>query len=187
MALARWSDQDSDFFANPFRALLDPRFFGPSLLTANQPTTADVRPIALDVVEKPDAYEIRADIPGVDEADINLSVDGDVLTISVDADSTKEDEKEQDGVRVHRLERSSTFVRRAIRLPDSADLENIDANYENGVLKISIPKKEPTSRQKTIKVGKGSGNKKQIEQKQGEGQKSEGQKSEAATGTQGKT
>ena len=52
MALARWADSDTDFFSNPFRALMDPRFMGPSLLTASLPSGADqASPIKLDVVE----------------------------------------------------------------------------------------------------------------------------------------
>ena len=62
-------------------------------------------------MQKPDKYEIQADIPGVREEDINISVDGDALTISVDSEATKSDVKEEEGVRVHRQERAVTFVR----------------------------------------------------------------------------
>lgn len=51
MSLQRWTDSDDEFFANPFRALLNPRFFGPSLLTAPNASLNAPTPIKVDVVE----------------------------------------------------------------------------------------------------------------------------------------
>ncbi len=49
-----------------------------------------------------------------------------------------QDEKVEEGVKVHRAERSSAFVRRSLRLPEHADLSKVSAKYENGVLKIEV-------------------------------------------------
>lgn len=124
----------------------------PSLLAAalRQAQHADEpRMITLDVIEKAQRFEIRADLPGVLQDNIVLQAEGDVLNLSV----KKQDAKQQEGVRVHRQERVSTFAPRSIRLPESCDLSKIEADAENGVLEIIIPKKQASPKQRTIKVG----------------------------------
>ncbi|KAK9905827.1 hypothetical protein WJX75_007126 [Coccomyxa subellipsoidea] len=131
-----------DFFsalgASPFGGIL-------STLGADR-DLANLRPIPINVTETDKSFEITADIPGVDRGDIDLVVDGDVLRIAV----TQEDVKEEPGVRVERTRR---FVERRIRLPDSADTSKITAAYDNGVLKVTVPKREGAGRQQTIDVG----------------------------------
>jgi HSP20 family protein len=153
--LRLFNQSDDDFFPNPASFLLGG--LNPSLLTSSLPQAASAaKQIALDVLEKPDAFEVKADLPGVKEADIALSVDGDVLSLSVEGQDERDDVQEQDGVKVHRIERSTTFVRRAIRLPESADTESISANLQDGVLHVAIPKKEKAEKQKRIPVGRGN-------------------------------
>ncbi|EIE23562.1 HSP20-domain-containing protein [Coccomyxa subellipsoidea C-169] len=91
------------------------------------------------------SFEITADIPGVDKGDVVLTVDGDVLRIAVN----QEEVKEEPGVRVERTRR---FVERRIRLPDSADPSKISAAYDNGVLKVTVPKREGAAQQQQINV-----------------------------------
>lgn len=109
--------------------------------------TDNLRTMPLDVIEKPDKFEIRADVPGVDKNDLKLSVDGDVLTIAVDKREEKEDDKEEGGVKVHRRERSTRFIRRQLRLPDNADLGKVNAKYDGGVLRVEVPKKAQQEQQ----------------------------------------
>lgn len=113
-----------------------------------------LRNIPLDVVEKEQAFEIKADVPGVDKKDIKLSVDGDVLSLSVQKSQAKEDKKqdEKGKLKYHRTERSSTWVQRSLRLPESADLSKISAKYADGVLQMEVPKSEEKTRTHSVQI-----------------------------------
>ncbi|KAK9804373.1 hypothetical protein WJX72_009754 [[Myrmecia] bisecta] len=111
------------------------------------------RGIMLDVKETESAFEVKADLPGLSKQDIKVQVNGDVLSLSVDKSAGKEEVKEENGVKYHRVERSSTFASRAIRMPETADLSNISARYQDGVLHLDVHKhkdKIPKHRQITI-------------------------------------
>lgn len=96
----------------------------------------------LDVMEFENTFEIRADLPGMNKNDIQVHVDNDVVTVSVEKEDKRDEDKEEQGVRYHRMERSSQFVRRTVRMPETANLDQIKAKYDNGVLQLNIPKKE---------------------------------------------
>lgn len=91
---------------------------------------------AVDIKEEDKQFTILADIPGVDPADIEVSMDNGVLTIKGERSSENVEEKE--GFR--RVERSSGSFYRRFSLPDTADAEKIAANSKNGVLEIVLPK-----------------------------------------------
>ena len=74
----------------------------------------------LVLLQKEDKFLIKADVPGVQEERVNLSVDGDLLTIAVEGEGGDERDEEREGIRVHRIERVRTWARRVVRLPDSA-------------------------------------------------------------------
>jgi HSP20 family protein len=159
-------DNDNDFFANPFRSLMDPRFTGTSLMTgANFPhmgglgglgSLQDTAPIKLDVLEKEDRFVVKADVPGIPKERVHLSVDGDLLNLSIDNETAQERDEHVQGYKIHRSERSTSFARRVIRLPDSADTERITAHVEHGVLGVDIPKKHTAhQRRRQIDIGGG--------------------------------
>ncbi|KAL4433243.1 hypothetical protein ABPG77_003291 [Micractinium sp. CCAP 211/92] len=100
------------------------------------------RGMPVDVVEKEDAFEVKADIPGVKKEDIKVTVDKDVLRINVETSQEQKEEKEEEGRKWHRYERSSQFVGRALRMPEGANMDAIRARYDNGVLTLDVPKKE---------------------------------------------
>ena len=101
----------------------------------------------VDVRESDSAYTIEADMPGVRKEEINLSLDDNRLTISVVRNESVEEEKEN---YVHR-ERRSTSMQRSLYIADAGE-EGIDANLNEGVLKIVIPKKSSTVRAKQIEI-----------------------------------
>jgi HSP20 family molecular chaperone IbpA len=136
MALANVNSED--LFSHLLRAMP----LGLERGSTTSEGTRWIRPIALDVKEKEQGFEILADVPGVDKRDIKLQVEGDVLNISVEKDAGNEETKEQDGVKWHRVERAHTYYRRSLRMPDAADMSKIKAKYENGVLCLDIPKAE---------------------------------------------
>ena len=94
--------------------------------------------VPLDVVRKGDDIEVRASVPGVDPGDIQITVENDVLTIRGQTASEKET---PEGDFLMRERRSGSF-HRALRLPDTVDVDRAETGYDNGVLTISFPKLE---------------------------------------------
>ncbi len=95
----------------------------------------------IDVVEQENAYEIHADIPGVEPSNVKLAVDGGKLTISGERNSQSENNSD----RVHRCERSYGKFLRTFALPEGANPEDIKADFKHGVLTVNIPKPTATA------------------------------------------
>ena len=91
---------------------------------------------AVDIVEQKERFLVRADVPGVDATDIDVSMDKGVLSVS--GERKAEEQSEVDGV--ERYERVSGRFYRRFALPETADADNITATSKNGILEISIPK-----------------------------------------------
>jgi HSP20 family protein len=94
----------------------------------------------VDTAETDAAYEVTAELPGVEEKDVKISIENDVLSISGEKKSERE-EKKKDYVL---SERSYGSFKRAFTLPDNVDVEKIAAKYEKGVLKVTLPKTTPS-------------------------------------------
>jgi HSP20 family protein len=101
----------------------------------------------VDVCQKPDGWEITAELPGVDEKDIDLRLDGDMLTIS----GEKRDEKKDDKNRF--VERSYGTFTRSVQLPFAPDPDKVTADCDRGVLTIKVPKGAEQERSKKIAIG----------------------------------
>ncbi len=101
----------------------------------------------LDISEGKKDIKIKAEIPGVDSKDIQVSVDGRFLTI----EGEKKQEKEEKNDAYHRVERSYGFYQRTVELPSDVDPDDVEATYKKGVLKIRL-KKTRDSEIKRIKV-----------------------------------
>lgn len=93
--------------------------------------------LALDVTENDDAYTIVTDLPGIASEDIHVELDDDVLTIR--AEVHHEAREDDDGQTLMQERRYGKFSR-SVRFPVAVDADNIDADYENGVLTITVPK-----------------------------------------------
>lgn len=93
---------------------------------------------AVDITEENGQYVLRADVPGVDAKDIDITVENDTLTIK--GERANESNDEQDGYK--RIERVHGSFYRRFSLPDVADGERISAKSNNGVLEVIIPKQE---------------------------------------------
>ncbi len=96
--------------------------------------------LALDVAEDDDAVVIKADVPGLDAKDIDISVTGQTLTIK--GEKASETETSDEGKSYHRSERRYGAFSRTVTLPGNVDAENIQAECKKGVLKITLPKLE---------------------------------------------
>jgi len=122
-----WRGMRSLLSWDPFREMSLP-----SLAEASVPTSP-----AFDVKETKDAYEFKADVPGIQDKDLEVSVTGSRLTIS----GKREAEKENRGDRYYTFERSYGSFTRSFVLPDGADADKVHAALEKGVLSILVPKK----------------------------------------------
>lgn len=93
---------------------------------------------ACDVFEDKDAVKIVAEVPGVRPEDVKISLENNLLSIR----GEKKQQAEEKNERVHRYERSYGTFERTFSLPSTVDPERIAANYEHGILTVSIPKAE---------------------------------------------
>jgi HSP20 family protein len=128
-----------EFFSNPFsmspfrRGMEMPDKFIPGI----------------DVSETDKEILISADLPGMDEKDIQLSLEGEVLTLS----GKKETDTTTKNAQFHSIERSFGSFSRSISLPVKVEIDKIDASFNKGVLKIIIPKPvNPESQIKKIPI-----------------------------------
>lgn len=95
---------------------------------------------AVNVKEADDNFEIQLAAPGMEKENFKINVENNILSISAETKSGNE-EKDENGKYTKR-EFSFNSFKRSFSLPESDDDEDIKANYENGILKLSIPKKE---------------------------------------------
>jgi HSP20 family protein len=91
---------------------------------------------AVDVFEKADKFVVKAELPGIREDDIHVSVVGDTLSIRGEK-KTETEVKEED---YYRSERSYGSFYRSIPLPSKVDANKIEATFEDGVLEVALPK-----------------------------------------------
>ena len=109
-------------------------------------TTSNFAP-PVDVYEDEHNITLKIEVPGIDEKDINVSIENNTLTVHGERRFEK-DEKEEN---FHRVERMYGSFTRSFTLPNTVDLEQVSAHYENGVLKIRLAKKAE-AKPKLIKV-----------------------------------
>jgi HSP20 family protein len=93
---------------------------------------------AMDLVETDDHFVLRADLPGLTEADIDLSLEDNVLTLSGERKAEHEERREG----YYRVERAAGSFSRSLTLPDGVDGDAIAARFDKGVLEVRIPKPE---------------------------------------------
>ena len=101
----------------------------------------------MDMYEKDGSYIVKAEIPGMKEEDVDVSVSGNKLTVRGEKKAETEINEED----YYRCERSYGSFFRSIDLPPDADSSKIEANYEDGILEVMIPKTEAT-KSKKVKV-----------------------------------
>lgn len=108
-----------------------------------------MRQPSVDFTETEKGYELSADLPGIDEKDLDVSIDEHMLTIKAEH-SSSEEKKDRN---YHIMERSSDSYQRSIELPGDVDPKNVKAKFKNGVLSISIPKNpELTANKRRIEI-----------------------------------
>jgi len=142
MRLTRWNPfGDVDDFTSGVRLFQD---------TVNrllsEPSARPWTP-SVDILETENEILLRADIPGVEMKDIDIRIENNTLTLK----GERKFEQEETGKGYHRIERGyGTFVR-CFSMPDSVDPEKVNADYKDGVLTVTLPKKE-VAKPRTVKV-----------------------------------
>lgn len=97
----------------------------------------------VDVKESKDGYEISAELPGIDEKDVELTIDGNLLTLAGEKKVEREEKKDN----YHWSERSYGSFRRSFALPDGVDADKAAAKFAKGVLTVTLPKTEKAKKQ----------------------------------------
>jgi HSP20 family protein len=104
---------------------------------------------AIDIVEKDKAFEVTAELPGLDVKDIDLQLSGGMLTIK----GEKQEQKEEKTKDRYVSERRYGSFRRSLQIPGGVDVEKIEASYKSGVLTVTLPKSpEAQKKEKAIPV-----------------------------------
>lgn len=125
-------------------------FFNDFPVMASAPARTEGWIPAVDILEKEGNLILRAELPGVNEKDIDIKLEGNVLTLKGERKLESEEKKHN----YHRVESFYGSFTRSFTLPDTVDVEKIKADYKNGILSISIPQK-PEVRPREIPVSVG--------------------------------
>ncbi len=149
MALVKWHGKEWD----PFRELRELQRNMDNIFNAsweNLPDRLSQEATwlpSLDITEDKDNILIKADLPGVKQSDIDVSVSDDILTIK----GERKQEQEVKDRKTHRIERFYGSFCSSISMPEYVDASKIAATYKDGVLEISLPKTEK-AKPRQIKV-----------------------------------
>lgn len=109
--------------------------------------SSGVLTLPLDLTETDDAYQLTIEVPGVKKEDLTIECSEHVITIRGEKKFQRDPERE----RAYRTERRYGVVARSVQLPDDADLERIEAAFEDGVLRVRVEKK-PESKPRRIEI-----------------------------------
>ena len=105
---------------------------------------------AVDVYEDEHNLVLKLEAPGVNDEDLNVSLENNTLTVRGERKFENEEKKEN----FHRIERQYGVFTRTFRLPNTVDTEKVEAGYDKGILKITLAKRAE-AKPKTIKIGTG--------------------------------
>jgi HSP20 family protein len=109
----------------------------------------------IDVSETDKELAITAELPGLEEKDVEVKLSGDQLTIKGEKRSETEDEKDEKGRYYHRIERTYGAFQRSLTLPFEAEASKVVATFKNGVLTVTLPKPADVQKaSRTIEVRK---------------------------------
>lgn len=118
----------SDMFQGLFRPLR-------GLMSAEGESLPDIR---IDVTESEGGYEVKADMPGLNKDDIDVRVEGNVVSIGAKVERSTE---QKEGERVIRRERYAGSIQRSFSLANDIDESKVQARYEDGTLALTLPKR----------------------------------------------
>lgn len=149
MTLVRFKPNTKDFFRDSLipsnmMSLIDD-IFNDSAATFERNVFFTPR---ADVLEKADRYEIRLALPGMKKEDINIEVEKNTLKVN----GEKSQQKTEEGEKFHRTENYYGKFSRVFNLPEHASKDAIEAEFENGMLNITVPKLEVKEARNIVKI-----------------------------------
>jgi HSP20 family protein len=127
---------------DPFNDLVDDFFKGFLVRPVAYEGRNALPRLNVDVAEKNGAYVVKGELPGVKKEDIRVTVDGAQVTLEAEV----RQEKSTDAERVLHTERSYGKVSRAFTLPQEVDEAQVQAKFQDGVLELTLPKKQAAAR-----------------------------------------
>jgi HSP20 family protein len=129
---------------DPFNELVDDLFKGFLVRPVAYQGGGEVLPrVKVDVAEQNGAYKITAELPGVKKDDIQISIDGPQVTISAEVKHEKEAKQDE---RVLHTERVFGKITRSFTLPQEVDESKAEAKFRDGILELTLPKKQAAAR-----------------------------------------
>jgi HSP20 family protein len=151
MALVRWEPvRELNSLQSEMNRLFNTFFDTPTTTGGNGGGAARRWVPSMDLVETDEHFVLRADLPGLTEADVSIELEDNVLTVA--GERKAEHEEKQEGF--YRMERSFGQFRRSLTLPEGVDADKIAATFDKGVLEVRIPKPEERKpRRVAISVG----------------------------------
>jgi HSP20 family protein len=152
MAIARYRDPASLFGLHRLNRILDEAFASPAFGEQGDVITSTWF-APTDVSEDSNSLRITMELPGVNPDDVQVSLENNILTIR----GEKKHQSDESNERVHRFERTYGMFERTFALPNTVDPEKIEAQYENGVLFVMIPKAERAKPREIRVNAQGSG------------------------------
>jgi len=145
MAIERWDPfREAISLRDAMNTLLQESFIRPGSVSGSDGFAA----LPIDVAETNDAFVVRASLPGVKPEDVQITVQGDTLTIRGESKG----EEERKGEHWHVRERRFGSFQRSVTLSTPVNSEQAQAHYEHGVLTLTLPKSE-AAKPRQIKIG----------------------------------
>jgi HSP20 family protein len=141
MKLARYN-QFEPSYPSSFSSVLD-KFFNDSLAQSAKSFTP-----AVDIAEDENQFEIHLSVPGMNKNDFNLDLTDGRLTIS----GERKMEEKKEGKNFHTIETHFGAFSRSFYVPETVDAEKIEASYQDGLLKVVLPKTEKKTNKSKIEV-----------------------------------
>jgi len=133
--MSLWRNDMRDLMSNMFNDLGDGWFRGEEVPS-------------LDLSETPETVDVRMDAPGLKPENIDIRVEGNLLTVT----GRREEQKEEKNRTYHRIERATGTFSRTVTLPSEVDAAKVEAQYRDGVLTVMMPKSTKAHTQKiTVK------------------------------------
>jgi HSP20 family protein len=144
MKLAKWDPfREMEAMLDPYAKSSDWPFRGGRNLNVSG---ADWAPRA-DICETDDNFSVKVEVPGIKREDVKINLENHVLSIS----GENRQEKEEKGKKFHRVERYYGSFSRSFSLPENVNEEDIEAVFKDGLLTLTIPKKE-VEKPKSIEI-----------------------------------
>lgn len=101
----------------------------------------------MDISETESEYEVHVEVPGIPKKNIEVTIDGGVMTVK----GKRDQDTESPDQKLHQVERSKSDFMRSVEIPEKVDADKVSANSKDGILIVRLPKTE-SSRARTIKV-----------------------------------